>query len=41
MGFQKGSTIEGGIIEGQRRAVLGQAMDMNALTWLLILCKTK
>ena len=37
MGFQTGTTAGRGIMEDQRRGLLGQAMDLNALKWLSLL----
>ena len=38
MGFPTGTTRCRGVTEEQRRELLGQAMDCNALTWLFLLC---
>ena len=38
MGFQTGSTRTRGVSEEQRRALLGQSMDCNAMSWLFLVC---
>ena len=37
MGFPIGTTDEHGISEQQRQSLLGQAMDLNSLTWIVSL----
>ena len=41
MGFVIGTTIVPGIFEATWRHVLGQAMDLNCLTWVLSLALAK
>ena len=38
MGFLTGTTAGPGITESQRRHILGQAMDLNSMTWFLGIC---
>jgi hypothetical protein len=37
MGFATGTTVADGVTEASRRHLLGQAMDLNFLTWVLSL----
>ena len=41
MGFKRGDTAAKGITEGERRHMLGNAMDLNMLTWVLKQLKEK
>ena len=38
MGFRTGTTIALGLFEGQRRLMLGQAMDFHTMVWTVGLC---
>ena len=38
MGFHTGTTATFGLSEGQRRFVLGQAMDLHTIVWTVGLC---
>ena len=38
MGFRTGTTAAPGLSEGQRRFVLGQAMDLHTMVWTVSLC---
>ena len=38
MGFRTGTTATPGLSEGQRRFVLGQAMDLHTMVWTVGLC---
>ena len=38
MGFRTGTTAAPGLSEGQRRFVLGQAMDLHTMVWTVGLC---
>ena len=40
MGFCTGTTAALGLSEGQRRFVLGQAMDLYTMVWIVDLCPT-
>ena len=38
MGFCIGTTSASGLFKGQRRFVLGQAMDLHIMVWTVTLC---
>ena len=38
MGCRTGTTVEPGLSEGQRCFVLGQAMDLHTMLWIVSLC---
>jgi hypothetical protein len=38
MGFPTGTTATHGLQEGQRRFLLGQAMDLNSIVWIIGIC---
>jgi len=38
MGFPTGTTAAHGLQEGQRRFLLGQAMDLNSIVWIIGIC---
>ena len=38
MGFPTGTTCAPAVTEGQRRQILGQAMDFNSMVWFLGIC---
>jgi site-specific DNA-cytosine methylase len=38
MGFPTGTTAAHGLQEGQRRFLLGQAMDLNTMVWIIGIC---
>ncbi len=38
MGFQAGTTSHTKVIKLERNALLGRGMDLNSLTWLLVIC---
>ena len=38
MGFRTCTTAAPGLSEGQRRFVLGQAMDLHTMVWTVRLC---
>lgn len=38
MGFMTGNTAVHDLTEGQRRFLLGQAMDLNTLVWVVGIC---
>jgi hypothetical protein len=38
MGFPTGTTAAHGLQEGQRRFLLGQAMDLNSMVWIIGIC---
>ena len=38
MGFLTGTTAAHGLREGQRRFLLGQAMDLNSIVWIIGIC---
>ena len=38
MGFRTGTTAAPGVFNGQRRFVLGQAMDLHTMVWTVGLC---
>jgi hypothetical protein len=39
MGFPRGFSAAAGLSESTRRELLGQAMDLNSLTWVLAACR--
>jgi hypothetical protein len=38
MGFPTGTTAAHGLQEGQRRFLLGQAIDLNSIVWIIGIC---
>jgi hypothetical protein len=38
MGFQTGTTSHTKVTRLERNALLGRGMDLNSLTWLLVIC---
>jgi hypothetical protein len=38
MGFRTGTTTAPGLFKGQRRFVLGKAMDLYTIVWTISLC---